>query len=141
MAVHFSYADRKLNFNSKRFLKSFVAGLFSKEGRALGELNYVFCSDDFLLDINKRFLDHDYYTDIITFGLSGEGSEVIEGEIYISVDRVADNAKQLDIPFADELCRVVFHGALHLCGYGDKTKREIAVMRNKEDEYLRLYKQ
>ena len=120
-------------------MKSFIVKLFSKEKVALENLTYVFCSDAFLLQVNNDFLQHDYYTDIITFGLSDKGMPV-EAEIYISIDRVKDNAKTLGVPFSDEVCRVVFHGALHLCGYKDKKKSEIAVMRDKEDQYLRLYK-
>jgi rRNA maturation RNase YbeY len=88
--------------------------------------------------MNKDFLQHDYYTDIITFGLSEKGAPV-EAEIYISIDRVKDNARSLSESFKDEICRVIFHGALHLCGYQDKKKSEIALMRAKEDQYLRLY--
>lgn len=139
MAVQFSYADRKLAYNGKRRLKSFLPEIAAMEGKSLGSLNYVFCSDDFLLNINKRFLAHDYFTDIITFDLSEERGGAIQGEIYISVDRVADNAAQLNLPFEKELLRVVFHGLLHLCGHKDKTKKEIEIMRSKEDEYLALF--
>lgn len=138
MLVRFSYADRKLPIKNKNLVKQFIAGIFQKEERGLKELNYVFCSDEYLLDINRRFLDHDYYTDIITFDLSEE-SGFVSGEIYISVDRVVENASELKTDKESELLRVLFHGALHLCGFRDKTKREIEQMRNKEDHYLRLY--
>jgi rRNA maturation RNase YbeY len=138
MGVRFSYADRKLALKGKSQVKQFIASIFGIEERVLGELNYVFCSDDYLLDINQRFLRHDFYTDIITFDLSEEPG-IVSGEIYISVDRVMDNARDLKIPFYTEMLRVLFHGALHLCGYRDKTKSEIASMRNKEEQYLRLY--
>jgi rRNA maturation RNase YbeY len=140
MAVRFSYADRKLNYAKKTRLKAFVASLFEREGRQLDELTYVFCSDDYLLDINRRFLDHDFFTDIITFDLSPVPGSAISGEVYISVDRVKDNARTLQLSFEEELVRVVCHGALHLCGYADKTKREIREMRDKEESYLRLYR-
>jgi probable rRNA maturation factor len=139
MAVQFSYADRKLPYNGKRRLKSFLPQLAAMEGRTLVDLNYVFCSDDFLLDINKRFLAHDYFTDIITFDLGGEGPECIDGEIYISVDRVMENSTQMNVSFEEELVRVVFHGLLHLCGYKDKTKQETATMRAAEDRYLSIF--
>lgn len=139
MAVQFSYADRKLPYNGKRRLKSFLPQLAVMEGKALGSLNYVFCSDDFLLDINKRFLAHDYFTDIITFDLGEEGGAGIEGEIYISVDRVMENSAQMNISFEEELVRVVFHGLLHLCGYKDKAKQEVARMRAAEERYLSLF--
>jgi probable rRNA maturation factor len=100
--------------------------------------SYIFCTDNYLLQINKDFLGHDYYTDIISFGLAGPGQPV-EAEIYISVDRVRDNARNLEQPFRRELLRVIFHGALHLCGYRDKKKSEITIMRQKEDQYLRLF--
>ena len=137
--IQFRSADRQLQVPGKTHLKSFIASLFKKEKYSLSNLTYVFCSDAFLLQMNRDFLQHDYYTDIITFGLSDKG-EPIEAEIYISLDRVKENAKTLGIPFADEAYRVIFHGALHLCGYKDKKKSEIAVMRHKEDQYLRLYK-
>ena len=138
MGVRFSYADRSLPIKQKKLVRQFIASLFPSEGKRLKALNYVFCSDDYLLDINQRFLQHDFYTDIITFDLS-ENNDSITGEIYISVDRVLDNAQELNAYNRTELLRVMFHGALHLCGYGDKTESEIVVMRNKEDEYLRLY--
>jgi rRNA maturation RNase YbeY len=89
--------------------------------------------------MNKRFLNHDYYTDIITFDM-GEGStSKLTGEVYISVDRVQDNASRLEVTFNEELLRVIFHGVLHLCGYKDKTKSQEKEMRATEDKYLRLY--
>lgn len=102
------------------------------------ELSYVFCTDEYLLTINRDFLQHDYYTDIITFELSEPGQPVM-GEIYISIDRVRDNAKIHQESFQRELHRVIFHGALHLCGYRDKTKKEQEEMRRKENEYLKRY--
>lgn len=138
MGVRFSYAGRELLLKNKNQVKQFIASIFLAEGKVLGGLNYVFCSDDYLLDINQRFLHHDFYTDIITFDLEEEPG-IVSGEIYISVDRVLDNSRSLNIPFHTEMLRVLFHGALHLCGYLDKTKSEIEQMRNKEDHYLRLY--
>jgi rRNA maturation RNase YbeY len=128
-----------LTFKGKRQLQGFIEGIIVKEGFYMGVVNYIFCSDDFLLDINQRFLQHDYFTDIITFGLSDIGSPKIDGEIYISLDRVEDNARILLQDYKKELLRVIFHGVLHLCGFRDKTKSEKQLMRNKEDEYLRLY--
>lgn len=119
-------------------LKSFIQKLIRKEGKKPGGLNYVFCSDKELLKINQDFLQHDYYTDIITFGYAGP-DDPIQGEIYISVDRVKDNARQLGVSFKKELHRVIFHGVLHLCGYKDKNRKDQAIMRDKEEEYLRLY--
>jgi probable rRNA maturation factor len=141
MSVSFSYADKKLNLVGINQIKQFVAKLFALEDKKLGDLNYVFCSDDYLLDINKEFLQHDYYTDIITFDLSEPNTETISGEIYISVDRVADNAKKVGVSFKNEVLRVIFHGALHLCGYLDKSEEEITVMRQKENYYIHMFSQ
>lgn len=133
--ISFRYADRRLNIGQKTLIRTFIETLFKKEKQALGGINYVFCSDEYLLEINRSFLQHDYYTDIITFGLSAPGQPV-EAEIYISVDRVKDNARTLGVSFNEEMLRVIFHGALHLCGYRDKKKADIALMRKKEDQYL-----
>jgi probable rRNA maturation factor len=138
MAVQFFSADAKSPAFPRTKLKSFLNALFIKERKQLGELNYVFCSDDYLLDINRRFLSHDYYTDIITFDISESKAEVI-GEVYISIDRVKDNAVQLQQTTQRELLRVIIHGALHLCGYKDKTKAQQKVMRQKEDDYLLMF--
>jgi len=119
-------------------LKSFLPSLFKKEKKHLAELRYIFCSDDYLLEINKQYLKHNYYTDIITFDLS-EGDKPINAEIYISVDRVRDNARSFGNTLKNELHRVIFHGALHLCGYKDKSKQDEELMRRKEDQYLKLY--
>ncbi len=135
MAVYFFSADAKPPAFPRTKLKLFIIALFRKEGKMLDELSCVFCSDEYLLSINRQFLKHDFYTDIITFDIS-DNKEEISGEIYISVDRVRDNAKQLHQPVQAELLRVIFHGALHLCGYKDKTKVQQNQMRQKEDYYL-----
>ena len=119
-------------------LKTFLPTLFRREKKRLAELQYIFCSDDYLLEINKQYLKHNYYTDIITFDLSEQG-QPINAEIYISVDRVRDNARSFGNSLKNELHRVVFHGALHLCGYRDKSQQEEKLMRQMEDQYLRLY--
>ena len=109
--------------------------LFRKERKRLGELDYIFVSDNRLLEINREFLQHDDFTDIISFPLSSPG-EPIAGEIYISVDRIRENAREYGISIRTELLRVIFHGALHLCGYGDKTPPEQRKMRQLEEKYL-----
>jgi rRNA maturation RNase YbeY len=119
-------------------LKDFLPSIFKKEKKQLAEIQYIFCSDDYLLGINKQYLDHDYYTDIITFDLSEPGKP-INAEIYISVDRVRDNARSFGTSLKKELHRVIFHGALHLCGYRDKKQQEEQLMRKMEDQYLALY--
>lgn len=103
----------------------------------MSKLRFIFCSDAYLLEINRQYLQHDYYTDIITFDLGEAGN--IDGEIYISVERVKENAGLMQTSFKEELHRVIFHGVLHLCGYKDKLKSERLEMRSKEDRLLQLY--
>jgi rRNA maturation RNase YbeY len=137
-AVSFSHiAGLRFSLENRKFLKEFLRILFTKEGKTVSNLSYVFTSDRHLQVINKEFLNHDSYTDIITFDLS-EGTEVV-GEIYISVERVRENALTYNTTFKREMLRVIFHGGLHLCGYRDKKKSEITTMREKEEEYLRLF--
>lgn len=136
-AVSFFY-ETPVSLRQREQLKSFILTIFKKEKRKLSGLNYIFCTDKRVLDINRQFLQHDYYTDIITFELSVPGTPV-EAEIYISVDRVKDNARQMDVPYYKELHRVIFHGVLHLCGYKDKTSAQEQEMRRKEDYYLSQY--
>jgi rRNA maturation RNase YbeY len=139
--VKFNYANVPLvRLYKKRKTKDFIERIFTEEGKQLEQLRYIFCSDNYLLNINKTFLKHDYFTDIITFDLS-EGFVKIVGEVYVSIDRVRDNANSLGTNVTDELLRVLFHGALHLCGYKDKKKSEITIMREKEDYYLSLFGQ
>ncbi|MEC5147800.1 rRNA maturation RNase YbeY [Chitinophaga sp. 212800010-3] len=138
MAIQFTAHEVKDYLKEKRRLKSFLAELFAAEEQGLESLHYIFCSDAYLLEINKQFLNHDTYTDIVTFEM-GEDPDVTEGEIYISVDRVVDNAEKFKVPVIQELHRVIFHGALHLCGFKDKSKKDSTLMRAKEDEYLCKY--
>ena len=132
------YYQTKFNLGERTRLKKFIASIFRMEKKPLVRLNYIFCNDRQLLKINQQYLGHDFYTDIISFGLT-EGTEPVEGEVYISIDRVRENAANLQIGFREELLRVIFHGALHLCGYRDKTRQEIKRMRNAEDLYLSKY--
>lgn len=134
--VRFHYADAHFRYNKKTALKTFVETLFKKEKKKLDSLNYIFCSDEYLLQINQSHLNHDTYTDIITFDLTEIPDNGTVGEIYISIDRVKDNSHILNNSFESELLRVVFHGALHLCGYRDKSKTDITQMRSKESEYI-----
>lgn len=136
-SVHFFFEKKGFTLTDRTALKTFIVKLFRKEKKALASLNYIFVSDERLLEINKQFLQHDYYTDIITFDLSED--EATTAEIYISIDRVTDNAIMQETSFRSELHRVIFHGALHLCGYGDKKKGEKEIMRSKEDYYLNQY--
>jgi probable rRNA maturation factor len=117
-------------------LKTVLLQMANLESAPLRELNYIFCSDAYLLELNRSELQHDYYTDVITFPhLEGE----ICGDVFISTDRVAENAKDLGVTFERELLRVMLHGALHLAGYSDKTPENEAEMRAKEDAYLRHF--
>ncbi|MFT4015334.1 MAG: rRNA maturation RNase YbeY [Agriterribacter sp.] len=134
--INFFFPYKKNILTDRNKLKRFIQQLFKKEKTSLGSLQYIFCSDDFLLQVNKQYLKHDYYTDIITFNL---GEKAVEGEIYISIDRVKDNATTYKTSFKRELHRVIFHGALHLCGYKDKLNEEKKVMSAKEDRYLQEY--
>lgn len=136
--INFQKADSALTLTSKTELKAFIESLFKKEKTALATINYIFCSDKYLLSINQQFLKHDYYTDIITFGLHDKGTPVV-AEVYISTDRVKDNAANHGVTYTNEMLRVLFHGALHLCGYKDKSKVDILTIRAKEDAYLKRY--
>lgn len=136
--VQFYFFDRNPVLKERTRLKVFIERLFTIEKKKLANLSYIFCSDEHLLTINKNFLKHDFYTDVITFDLSSSKNE-IEGEIYISVDRIKDNANTEGVSFKEELHRVIFHGALHLCGYKDKKIRERVEMRKKEDYNLLRY--
>jgi probable rRNA maturation factor len=135
-AVHFFKQGTAFQLPHPRKTSAWIKKVIKSEKAVLGELNYVFCSDQYLLGINQQFLNHDTYTDIITFGM-GNG-ERIEGEIYISIPRVRENAKAQASPFHDELDRVIIHGVLHLLGYSDKSPRKKALMRKKEDACLSL---
>lgn len=134
--VYFHYLKEAPFFNKKRKLKLFIESLFLKEKTRLSELHYIFCSDSYLLKINRDYLRHDFYTDIITFDLSH--NKEVTGEVYISVDRLKENAKTFGVSYSDEAYRLLFHGALHLCGYKDKTKSDKAMMKKKENFYLKL---
>ena len=136
--VYFYFPEKNYRIEDRRGLKQAISELFWKERREVGRINYIFCSDEYLLLINRQYLNHDYYTDIITFDLSSDPANVVS-DIYVSVDRVSENAKTLGIPRSRELVRVIFHGALHLCGYKDKSRSDISVMRRKENYYLKQY--
>lgn len=136
--VHFFSHDTRPNLRNTVDLRHFIKSIFRKEGKVLHSINYVFCSDEVLLRINKEYLDHDFYTDVITFNLSSD-SETISAEVYISIDRVRENAKKLKGSITSELHRVIFHATLHLCGYNDKTKKDLETMRALEDKLLHNY--
>ncbi len=132
--IFFTSHDVDFALSDEDRVATWVADTIAAEGPELHRLDFVFCSDAFLLDINIRHLSHDFYTDIITFPLN---EDPLIAEIYISIDRVRDNAKSLNIPFETELYRVIIHGVLHLCGYDDHEEEDIQLIRMKEEEYIR----
>ncbi|ALR32118.1 MULTISPECIES: rRNA maturation RNase YbeY [Chryseobacterium] len=117
--------------------KKWLEDIILSEGKKLGEINYIFCDDEYLLKVNQDYLQHDYYTDIITFDYVK--GKTISGEIFVSLQRISDNASTLSREYEEELRRVLAHGILHLCGYKDKTEEEEQLMRSKEDHYLAKY--
>jgi len=138
MTISFNKADKNISLGNRVALKLFLEKQMKKEGIRIECLQYVFCSDKYLLEINKQFLNHDYYTDIISFDLS-EVKGALIGDIYISVDRVKENAKLVKTTQTNELLRVIFHGALHFCGYKDKKPADAKLMRSMEDKWLKAY--
>lgn len=138
--IIFNYEIEGFKLKNVREHKSWLKSLAKEESFKVIELNYVFMSDDNLLKINQEYLDHDTYTDIITFDNS-EKKGKIEGDIFISVERVKENALKFKVDFETELRRVMAHGLLHLCGYLDKKEKDVKLMREKEDYYISKYGQ
>ena len=134
-SIHFFEEDIRFNLKDKNKVKAWIKSTIAAESYQLQELNYIFCSDSYLLSINQQYLNHDTYTDIVTFDNS-EKERVIEGDIFISIDRIRENAGKFGTDLIDELHRVIIHGALHLLGYKDKTPTDKALMTSKEDHYL-----
>mgnify|MGYP001231087164 CR=1 FL=1 len=132
--IHFFEEDIRVPLNKKREIKSWLQRVAKEEGKKIGELNYVFCSDSYLLEMNQQYLNHNTLTDIITFDQS-DNPTIVEGDIYISFDRVKENGSSLQSE-KTELYRVMVHGLLHLLGYKDKKTEEQQLMRSKEDYYL-----
>ena len=118
-------------------ISEWISKVILSENKSEGEINFIFCDDDYLLEINKQHLNHDTLTDVISFDYS-LGNE-LSGDVFISIERVQDNAKDFKVSFAEELNRVMIHGILHYCGYKDKTKQDEQIMRNKENEKLKLF--
>lgn len=135
--ISFFNEDIAFHLGSEEKVIEWISGVVSEESYEIAELNYIFCSDEHLLAINRKFLNHDFYTDIITFDNSND-PHLIAGDIFISVERVRENAKDLDIDFQHELHRVIIHGVLHLMGYDDKAEDDQQLMRKKEDTCLSL---
>lgn len=134
-AVNFFEEEISFRLKNKKKIKEWIKSTIEAEGYTLQTLNYIFCSDQYLLQINQQYLDHDTYTDIITFDNSDE-ENVISGDIFISIDRIRENAVKFNSGEVHELHRVIIHGALHLLGYQDKKSESKKKMTEKEDQYL-----
>lgn len=134
--IQFFYENLPESVNTEYTI--WLKDIILSEGKKLGEINYIFCDDEYLLKVNQDYLQHDYYTDIITFDYVK--GKTISGEIFVSLQRISDNASTLSKNYEEELIRVLAHGILHLCGYKDKTEEEEQLMRNKEDFYIAKYK-
>ena len=133
--IYFHYLVDAFHFRERTDLKQFIKGLLTREGKQIDTINYIFCTDEYLLTLNKKHLDHNTLTDIITFEYNPPEEPVLS-DIYISVERVKENASLFKVSFIRELHRVIFHGALHLSGFKDKTSEQAQLMRKKEEEYL-----
>lgn len=129
--------ESDFQLENEEFFSEWIEQVVLSENKMLGEVNYIFCDDEYLHKINVEYLDHDTLTDIISFDYS-EGN-LVQGDIFISVERVADNASDFSVPFNEELKRVMIHGVLHYCGYKDKSENEKRIMREKEDEKIKMF--
>ncbi len=134
--ISFNY-ELEFQLENEEQYSSWISNVISSENKKEGDINYIFCDDEYILEINKQYLDHDYYTDIISFDYS-VGNE-LHGDIFVSVERVRENAIEFEVTFDEELKRVLAHGVLHYCGYKDKTKEEELIMRSKEDEKIKMF--
>lgn len=137
MAIRFSVQDVHFELENEQNLKKWISNVVLRRGKAVGNISYLFCDDNYLLGVNRQYLNHDTYTDIITFDYVV--GNLVSGDIMISVDRVGENAEKFGVPFEQELHRVVIHGVLHLLGQGDKTDSEAAEMRCLENDALALW--
>ena len=136
--ISFFSENIKFNLKDKRIIQKWIKLVIESENKRTGDINYIFCDDTFLVDLNLKYLNHDTLTDIITFNYNEKNSNSINGDIYISIDRVKENSDKFKVPFITELHRVIIHGVLHLLGYKDKTKADKNTMREKEDNCLSL---
>lgn len=136
MSVNFFSEDVPLPELKRRTTARWIKNAILSEGKRVGDISFIFCSDNYLLEVNRTYLDHDYFTDVITFDYV-EG-KVVSGDIFVSVDRIYDNAKEFKVSFNEELNRIIIHGVLHLLGYKDKNKSDKLVMTEKENYFLNL---
>ena len=137
MSIRFSVQSVDFDLQEPQKVRKWLAEVIRRRGKSVGNINYLFCDDEYLLGVNRQYLDHDTYTDIITFDYVAGG--LISGDILISIDRVGENATKFGVPFEHELHRVVVHGVLHLLGQGDKSDDEAREMRRQEEEALALF--
>ncbi|CAM3556509.1 rRNA maturation RNase YbeY [Flavobacterium gelidilacus] len=134
--ITFNYENDFL-LEDESIYQDWISRIILSENKTEGEINYIFCDDEYLININNEYLNHDTYTDIISFDYSV--GDLIEGDIFVSTERVAENAIEFNVPFDNEIKRVLSHGILHYCGYKDKSENEASVMRQKEDEKIALF--
>ncbi len=134
--INFNY-ETDFNLDNEEAIASWLSYVIVSENKKEGEINYIFCDDEYLHKINLEYLNHDTLTDIISFDYT-MGNE-LSGDVFVSIERVRDNAVDYNVPFGDELKRVLVHGVLHYCGYKDKTEEDAVLMRSKEDEKLKLF--
>ena len=137
MAIRFSVQSGTFELAEEEKVRRWLAEVVVRRGKTVGNINYLFCDDEYLIEVNRHYLNHDTYTDIITFDYVAGG--LVSGDIMISVERVGENAVQFGVPFEQELHRVIVHGVLHLLGQGDKTDAEAAEMRRQEEQALSLW--
>ena len=138
MAIFFNSENLKKPLISYSIVKKWLKLVIKDYGKITGDITFIFCKDSYLIDINKKFLNHDYFTDIITFDYCDRN--VISGDIFISLDRVLENSELFDVLFKDELLRVIIHGVLHLLGYNDSTDIEKQIMREQETKFILMFK-
>ena len=131
------YSENDFVLEDHRKYEKWIERVIASEKKKLEEISYIFCDDDYLLNLNEEFLKHDTYTDIITFDYSV--GKILQGDIYISTERVKENSDEFNVSFEEELRRVIIHGVLHLCGYKDKTKEQSLLMRQREEEKMELF--
>ena|SRR5215213_7525340 len=137
-SINFHYLIAPFYFPRRTAIKKFLSSVFTAHSKKIEAVNFIFCTDKYLLSLNRGFLKHNYYTDVITFELNKKG-EAILSDVYISIDRARDNANLYHVSVYNELLRLLIHSSLHLCGFMDKTKKDIAQMRNLEDIYLNSF--
>ena len=134
--IEYHYETEFLLDDKTKFT-NWITRIITIEGKKLGDVSYIFCDDTYLLDLNQKYLEHDTYTDIISFDYSD--STLVSGDIFISITRLEENAEKYGVEMAEELLRVMAHGVLHFLGYKDKTKKDVMVMRKKESQMIKLF--